>query len=201
MNEEDEGGPVVVQDLGPWVIEMQWPRGVTQGGPAVLVVRPKGGTGYPPGGISSTVLRQIDFKEAGEALRSQTRVSGLRAQIRKEQEAARAERLRQAAAQGVTDEYLALLASAYVGYINRGGTGALAHLAEQVGKSQSTIKGHLWQARKRDLLTGSAGRAGGALTEKASALLMDLVPCAQQSKSLADMAREIQADQDNQKDQ
>ncbi|WP_447041407.1 hypothetical protein [Streptomyces sp. DSM 118878] len=122
------------------------------------------------------------------------------AQNQEEQEAARAERLRKAAAQGVTDEYLALLASAYVGYINRGGAGPLAHLAAQVGKSQSTIKGHLWQARKRDLLTGSAGRAGGALTEKASALLMDLIPGAQQSKSLADMARENQADQDNQKD-
>ncbi|MEU6921293.1 hypothetical protein [Streptomyces sp. NPDC046631] len=196
MSKEDEGGPVVVQDLGPWVVEMQWPHGVTQGGPAVLVVRPKGGTGYPPGGISSTVLRQIDFKEAGEALRRQTRVSGQRAQIREQYEAERTERLRQAATQGVTDEYLALLASAYVGYINQGGTGPLAHLAERVCKSQSTVKGHLWQARKRGLLTGSAGRAGGALTQKASELLMGIVPGAQQLKSLADVAGEDGTEQE-----
>ncbi|TWV43386.1 hypothetical protein FRZ03_18630 [Streptomyces misionensis] len=181
MSNEQEGGPVVVQDLGPWVIEMQWPKGATQGGPAVLVVRPKGGTGYPPGGISSTVLRQIDFKEAGEALRRQTAVSELRSEVRERYEADRTQRLKRAAAQGVTDEYLALLASAYVTYVNQGGIGPLAHLAERVGKSQSTVKGHLWQARKRGLLTGSAGRAGGALTEKASAILARIVPGAQQT--------------------
>ncbi|MFE6404204.1 hypothetical protein [Streptomyces alboflavus] len=197
MNKEHgSGGRIVVQDLGPWVVEMEWPEGVSQGGPGVLVIRPKNMDSCPPGGISSTVLRQIDFKEAAETLRRQLAVSGMRARVRAEYQQDRVRRLREAAGKGVTDQYLALLASAYVTYVNDGGTGPLAHLAEQVGKSESTIKGHLWQARKRDLLSGSAGRAGGALTPKASAILMEIVPGAQQMKSLADMADEISTEQE-----
>lgn len=48
-----------------------------------------------------------------------------------------------------------------------------------IGKSESTVKGHLWQARERGLLEGSAGRAGGKLTEKASATLRGIVPGAE----------------------
>ncbi|MEI5100083.1 hypothetical protein RB200_17925 [Streptomyces sp. PmtG] len=83
----EQGGPVVVQDIGPWVVEMQWPEGVTQGGPAVLVVRPKSGENPPLGGISSTVLREIDFKEAAERLRAQVAVSEMRSHVREEYEA------------------------------------------------------------------------------------------------------------------
>ncbi|MFD9908239.1 hypothetical protein [Streptomyces sp. NPDC059063] len=172
----EQGGPVVAQEIGPWVVEMQWPEGVTQGGPAALLVRPKDGESCPLGGISSTVLREIDFKEAVERLRAKVAVSEMRAQVREEYEAGRTERLRKALAQGVTDEYLATLASAYLSYLSGGGKGPLAHLAERVGKSESTVKGHLWQARKRGLLTGAPGRAGGALTRKASEILIRVVP-------------------------
>ncbi|MCC2278512.1 hypothetical protein LKL35_24255 [Streptomyces sp. ET3-23] len=196
MTEQGQGrNRIVVQDLGPWVVEMEWPEGVTQGGPGALLIRPNEEDSYPPGGISSTVLRQIDFREAGEALRRQLAVSQMRAQWRELYEEGRAKRLREAASRGVTDEYLALLASAYVGYVNDGGTGPLAHLAEKVGKSESTIKGHLWQARKRGLLTGSAGRAGGELTEKATEILMEVVPGAKDLRPLADVVREAEVNQ------
>ncbi|GGO52285.1 hypothetical protein [Streptomyces lasiicapitis] len=185
----EQGGPVVAQDIGPWVVEMQWPEGVTQGGPAVLVVRPKDRENRPLGGISSTVLREIDFKAAAERLRAQAATSEMRSQAREEYEAGRTERLRQALAQGVTDEYLAMLASAYVNYLSGGGKGPLAHLAERVGKGESTIKGHLWQARKRGLLIGTPGRAGGVLTLKAIAILTRVVPGGERI-SIVDVAAE-----------
>ena len=50
--------------------------------------------------------------------------------------------------------------------VNRGESNPMEHLAKQIGKSASTVKGHLWQARKKDLLTGSAGaRVGNSPTE------------------------------------
>ncbi|WP_125263279.1 hypothetical protein [Streptomyces alboflavus] len=185
----EQGGPVVAQEIGPWVVEMQWPEGVTQGGPAVLLVRPKDEEDSPLGGISSTVLREIDFKAAVERLRAKVTISEMRAQVREQYEEGRTERLRQALAQGVTDEYLAMLASAYLSYLSGGGKGPLTHLAERVGKSESTIKGHLWQARKRELLTGAPGRAGGALTRKAAEILIRVVPGGERM-SIVDVAAE-----------
>ncbi|MFD9905818.1 hypothetical protein [Streptomyces sp. NPDC059063] len=187
---QEQGGPVVAQEIGPWVVEMQWPEGVTQGGPAVLVVRPRDRESPPLGGISSTVLREIDFKEAAERLRAKVATSEMRTQVREEYEAGRTERLRKALAQGVTDEYLAMLASAYVNYLSSGGKGPLAHLAERVGKSESTVKGHLWQARKRGLLIGAPGRAGGLLTLKATTILLGIVPVAERM-AIVDVAAEV----------
>ncbi|MEI5100084.1 hypothetical protein RB200_17930 [Streptomyces sp. PmtG] len=90
----------------------------------------------------------------------------------------------------MTDEYLAMLASAYVNYLNSGGKGPLAHLAERVGKSESTVKGHLWQARKRGLLVGAPGRAGGLLTIKATAILLRIVPVAERM-AVVDVTEEV----------
>ncbi len=85
-------------------------------------------------------------------------------------------RVRAELAHGVTDEYLALLSSAYVSATKRIDSNPNEYLAEHLGKSVQTIRGHLWKARKQGLLTGSAGRKGGALTPEATAILERLVP-------------------------
>lgn len=166
---------IVTQDLGDWVVRMEWPAGVENGGPGVLRIEPADPQSYPAGGLSSTVLRDIDFRGALESLRRQLEGSRRSGESHERYEAGRAERLKNALEQGVTDEYLALLACAYVSATNRGQSKPLSYLAEMVGKTASTIKGHLWQARKKELLSGSAGRAGGQLTDKATKILERIV--------------------------
>ncbi|WP_067571560.1 hypothetical protein [Nocardia acidivorans] len=167
---------VVTQDLGDWVVKMEWPAGVENGGPCVLLIEPADPQNYPAGGLSSTVLRDIDFRGAVETLRRQLKGSQPSGKASERHETNRAKSLRDALAQGVTDEYLALLAAAYVSATNRGQAKPLDYLAEMVGKTANTIKGHLWQARKKELLIGSAGRAGGQLTGKANGILERIAP-------------------------
>jgi hypothetical protein len=174
MSSQDATGRRVVQDLGAWVVVMEWPEGVINGGPGRLVIEPA--DGYPIGGLSQTVLRQVDFKDGIERFRKQLAASERRSQLRDDYENKRGERIRAALSAGVTDEYLALLASAYISAANRGQPMPNEYLAEVVGKTTSTVRGHLWQARKRDLLTGSPGRVGGQLTPKAVAILERIVP-------------------------
>lgn len=163
---------VVEIDLpGGWVAEMQWPEGVTNGGPAVLLVRPADPESYPHGGVSSTLLREIDFKYAADRLRGQLAASERRQKFAEGYDNEQDDRIRAALADGVTDEYLALLSSRYVRITGAGQAKPLKALADVIGKTESTVKGHLWQARKRGLLEGSQGRAGGQLTEKATRLL------------------------------
>ena len=84
------------------------------------------------------------------------------------------ELVREALAEGITDHYLALLSIEYVGRVNAGQLKPVDRIAQELGKSLGTVKGHLWQARKRDLLIGgSAGRKGGEISEKARQLAMD----------------------------
>lgn len=172
-----ESARVVVQGVGPgWVAEMEWPEGITQGGPAVLVIRPVDPDAVPDGGMSSTLLRGLDFRAALEKLRRQLDISDRRADLEEAYEDQRDERIRTELRGGMTDEYLSLISSRYVGLVNHGHARPLAALAEIIGKTESTVKGHLWRARRKELLTGGAGRAGGQLTPKASKVLATIVP-------------------------
>ncbi|KXF54643.1 hypothetical protein AXA44_40545 [Rhodococcus sp. SC4] len=172
----------VEMDLGPdWTVKMAWPEeGDIQGGPIELLVTPSDPQTYPAGGISSTVLRSVDFRAAMATLRSQLANADRWRRRSDEYEAGRIERIRDALAKGVTPEYLALLSSAYVSRVNSGQAKPVERLAEDIGKSLQTIRGHLWRARKEGLLTGSAGRKGGQLTPEASAILSRIVPGAPQ---------------------
>lgn len=171
-------------DLGPnceWVAEMQWPDGQTQGGPAVLVVHPAspGGdnTAAPAGGISHTLLREIDFRSALDALRRGLDSSKKWADNREVgDERVRALLGKHAALGKVTDTYLALLARVYVSAVSSGQAKPLEHLAETTGKTPAAIKNHLWQATRKGLLERSPGRPGGHLTERAVAILEELIP-------------------------
>lgn len=178
---------MVVLDLGnDWVVEMEWPEGETHGGPAKLVVRPADPGSYPPGGLSSTVLRGIKFRDASAQLRRQLASGQRRQKSRDKYETERLNRIRDELAKGLTPEYLALLSSLYVSRVNAGQAKPTEGIAEDLGKGLQTIRGHLWQARKQGLLTGSTGRKGGQLTPEASLILKRIVPGADGLESLSE---------------
>ncbi|BDD96568.1 hypothetical protein [Mycolicibacterium fortuitum] len=171
VNEDDY---TVTVDLGPdceWVAAMQWPEGVTQGGPAVLVIYPSNPESCPPGGLSQTLLRDVDFKYAAERLRRQLENSKRWDTSRKRSDKKMNDLLISHAVEGrVTDTYLALLSRAYVSAVDQGQSKPLEFLAELTSKSAASIKNHLWQATRKGLLERSPGRAGGRVTPKGAAL-------------------------------
>lgn len=152
-----------------WHVVMEWPEGVEDGGPGRLTIQPVGD--LPVGGLSSTVLRQIDFRKAIDALRQQIADDQQRDEWRLAEMAAvadwHAKRLRTVLSGGVTDDYLALLASEYVRAVHRGQARVNDYLAEMAGVPVSTVRGHLGRARKRGFLTGDPGRKGGDLEPEA----------------------------------
>ncbi|OKH76246.1 hypothetical protein EB73_03190 [Mycobacterium sp. SWH-M3] len=165
---------VVTVDLGPdceWLAEMRWPEGETQGGPAVLLIRPSDPDNYPAGGLSQTVLREVDFKHALERLRSRLSNSKWWDRARARSQERVTALLVDHAQGGITPEYLALLSRVYVGAVSQGQDKPLDYLAEVTGKSTASIKNHLWQATRKGLLERSPGRAGGRITDKARTVL------------------------------
>jgi hypothetical protein len=169
---------VVTVDLGPsceWVAEMRWPEGETQGGPTVLVIHPSDPNSYPPGGLSQTVLREVDFKRALDRLRGQLKNSKRWDRARRDSDEKVVAVLVDHAGGSITPEYLALLSRVYVGAVNQGRTKPLDYLAEVTGNSPAAIKNHLWQATRKGLLERSPGRAGGRVTEKAAGILKQIL--------------------------
>lgn len=165
----------VTMDLGPnmeWVAEMQWPEGETQGGPAVLVIYPSDPDTCPPGGLSQTVLRDVDFKYALDRLRASFTYSKRVQRMRQEARDNLTGLLVEHAAGGaITPEYLALLSRVYIDAVASGQDKPLEHLAAITKKSPAAIKNHLWQATRKGLLERSPGRAGGHLTDNAGRIL------------------------------
>lgn len=153
----------VIQHVEGWLVEMTWPEGVAYGGPVELHVRPADPDNPPEGGISQTILRQVDFRAATRDLRRDRIVVG--------RDGASDDKLRELAAQGLTDAYLVVVSDKYARLVGAGVEHPMQVIAEIIGRSESTVKGHLWQARKRGILTGGPGRAGGHLTEHGKAAL------------------------------
>jgi hypothetical protein len=169
---------VVTVDLGPnceWVAEMQWPEGKTQGGPAVLVIHPSDPDSYPPGGLSQTVLREVDFKGALDKLRRQLESSKRWDRSRRQNQEKVVAALVDHSGGSITPEYLALLSRVYVGAVNQGQAKPLDYLAEVTGNSSAAIKNHLWQATRKGLLERSPGRVGGRVTDEAAGILKPLL--------------------------
>ena len=166
----------VAQQVGEWVVTMEWPDGVENAGPGRLMIEPSEPDTHPVGGLSSTVLRQIDFRQAIEEFRRQLALSQEQATVSENVERMRFRRIREELNEGVTDHYLAMLSSAYVTAVNRGQAKLNDYLAEMIGKPTNTIRGHLWQARKQGFLTGSPGRKGGRLTPKSTEILERIIP-------------------------
>jgi predicted component of type VI protein secretion system len=114
-------------------------------------------------GISSTVLRRIDFAGLSELWRASRDVGIAMDDLRAA--------LRSAATQGVTDGYLALLSAAYVTLVQAGRPSVTVALADLVGRQPETIRQHLVRARNAGMLTSVRGAAGGQLTDKARSVL------------------------------
>lgn len=164
------GVPSVTQQIGPWVVTYSWPKDADQGGPWAVTITPSPDAtdNEVAGGIASTLVRQIDFRAAGEEWRAKSEhIAERDERIGKRQSA----ELRSLVANGITDEYLATLAQTYVRLVMTGEKSIVRRLAELVDKSPETIKIHLKEARKRDLLTTVKGRAGGHLTSKSRQIL------------------------------
>ena len=163
--------PVTVTELiGPWLVEYHWPADADQGGPARITISPhaEAAPADLAGGLSSTVVRQLDFRKAAKEWRR------LRRRGEEAVDPARrklAQRLQGLVSDGITDEYLAALADTYVTLVSEGEASVTTSLAELVGKKPETIKIHLKSARKRGLLTTVKGRAGGNLTDEARRIL------------------------------
>lgn len=159
-----------MQQVGDdWVVVMEWPDGVTDGGPSRLVIEPI--DKMPVGGLSSTVLRQIDFRGAIDMFRTGIAASESRGTHHRAMQEFERDQLRSALAEGVTDQYLALLAWHYVQAAERGQANINDYLAEMVGKPVGTVRGHLIRARRDGLLSGTHGRKGGELSSEASDLV------------------------------
>ncbi len=149
------------EKLGEWSVLMEWPEGAESGGPVRLVIEPVDPDNPPPGGLSSTVLRDVDFQKAAAKLAGFFEMA--RDQNRSQDESTGG-RLRELLAVGVTTNYLVRLCEEYIELVKRGRAHPSEYLAELIGKNPSTIKGHLWKAKKVGLFAGGHGRVGGKLT-------------------------------------
>ncbi|SLI46020.1 Uncharacterised protein [Mycobacteroides abscessus subsp. massiliense] len=165
----------VFQELGDgWTAEMAWREGEYQGGPASVWLHPTDDEELPPGGLSSTVLRRLDFQKAKADLLAAVAARPNGWMKRKPVDHDDFDFLRLLLAKGVTEDYLALLSSHYVRRVQDGRPRPVERLADELGRPLQTVRGHLWKARKAGLLEGSAGRKGGVLTAEAMAILQRL---------------------------
>ncbi|AWT52594.1 hypothetical protein D806_016100 [Mycolicibacterium smegmatis MKD8] len=147
---------------------MTWYEG-DDAGPSELVLKPTPGAITPPGGISQTVLREVDISAAIDFMRRQHQEIPTAPPV---DWAEIGPTLAGLSESGLTDEYLAALAWAYSEAAKE--PKAQERLAELTGKSPAAIKSHLWHATRRDLLERMPGRKGGVVTPKALKLISQL---------------------------
>lgn len=166
------------QEIGGWTVDLYWVSDDIQGGPTKVVVRPTDEKHAPLGGVSSTILRQINFRAGATKAREKVAAED----VSYEQEA-EGEKPPQVAmpllrsmldTSGVTDVYLVMLATEYLARVARGEEKPVDHIAEELGRSLGTVKNHLWRARKDGFLKGgSAGRKGGYVPPEAAQMALD----------------------------
>lgn len=154
----------VTQTYGPWNIEMRWPSGATQGGPASMTI-----TSDSDAKLTSTVLRRIDFKGASKLFRS-ARTITVPQEIREFFDT-NGPALRALLRRGLNDDYLAVLSATYVGAVQRGEPKITDYLCGLIKRRAPTVKAHLTEARRRGLLTPARGQAGGECTPRCLDLL------------------------------
>ncbi|WKN58391.1 hypothetical protein R1X32_17125 [Rhodococcus opacus] len=169
-------GETVFQKVGNWQVVMtyrEWFEGDSSGPMRVSIISSDVTTQSDLDmGIGPSVVRQIDFRKAAEDRRKQAQERPESAgrtfeDLAKDRADERAKILHVLLPYGITDEYLAVLAQAYIVLVDSGENAVTKRLAEITGRAPETIRAHLKMARKHDLLTSTPGRAGGQLTEKA----------------------------------
>lgn len=155
-----------------WQVHAEWPAGVDQGGPWYLTIRPKPGVDAAElaGGLSSTVMRQVNFQEFARKWREVSAEMGSAGMAAIESLSDVTEKyskiLRNLLHGGVGEVYLAWLSFAYSTLVRLGETSVTGNLAELVDRRPETVRAHLKLARSEGLLTTVRGKAGGQLTEK-----------------------------------
>jgi len=160
----------IPQRVGPWQVRMNWPDDEDQIGPVSITITaaPDATDDELIGGLSSTVLRHIDFRRARENWLAVRKIRPQKKQHITWKDNWRAEQLQQLLARdGVSEEYLAFLAEAYLVLVQFGERSVAATLAEMTGRSPDTMKQHLHKVRKAGMLTAIPGKAGGKITPKA----------------------------------
>lgn len=98
------------------------------------------------GGISSTVLRDIRFREAKQAVA--VPVGGLVEALDHEKRLAN-EAKAVFGHSGISDEYLRLLLTLDASAETRGQRARNQYVADLLGMNVSTVRGHRWQAKRR----------------------------------------------------
>lgn len=165
--------------MGAWEVEYVWPAEVSHGGPRRVVITAREGAdpAETARGISSTVVRQLDFAEAQYEWRVK------RANVTDENREFEKLILNHLRGHGLTDSYLTQLSRVYIVLVNDGVSNVSAALAEMIDKSPNTVKAHLKEARSRGLLTSVAGKTGGELTPKGSRIATKNIHAFAQSMS------------------
>ncbi|WP_433545065.1 hypothetical protein ACQPZG_07615 [Streptomyces sp. CA-294286] len=173
---ESAEGLEIGQFRGPWRITMWWPEGAVSGGPQKIVIEAE--EDAPPGdvarGISTTVLRRLDLAGAVERARELAPTTPPW-----QAERGRLLDLVRLAARLLTDEgvsprYLSVLCLTYRDLTDKGVQAPVPWLAEHLDRRSETVKDHLKKARRDGYLTSRAGRAGGALGDRAAEVLATL---------------------------
>jgi len=175
--EANESGFEITQEQGAWVIRMWWPTGPITGGPQRITVEAAEGsaTRDVARGISTTVLRRLDLAAAIKlAEKAPELQQGMEEVTAKVEEAGSAAGLL-LTNEGVSEPYLAMLASTYKTMADLGAQAPVPWLARLIGRRPETVKDHLKRARREGYLTTVAGKAGGELTEKATQVLAAFV--------------------------
>lgn len=119
--------------------------------------RRRGTAGNFPG-VSTTVLRQINIAEVVAEV--EPLLGKLRTAKKSIEESQKV--FSDLLKEGITDEYLAVLSMYYVDSVNMGKRAPIQDLVIWTGRNQATLKGHLREARKRQILTKVEGKAGGS---------------------------------------
>lgn len=159
------------------MIRMWWPTGPVTGGPQRITVESSEGAAARDvaRGISTTVLRRFDLAAAVKlAEKAPELQQGMGEVTAKVEEAASSAALL-LTNEGVSESYLAMLATTYKTMADLGAPAPVPWLARLIGRRPETVKDHLKRARREGYLTTVAGKAGGELTEKAAEVLAAFV--------------------------
>lgn len=170
----DETGFEITQHQGAWDIRMWWPSGPVTGGPQrIMIEKAQDAPARDVArGISTTVLRRLDLTEAVQTAQkaAPSLEEGAREITQTIEEAAKtAGRL--LALEGVSAPYLVMLSAVYVQMASTGASRPVDWLAGLIERRPETVRDHLKKARRDGYLSSLAGKAGGELTDKATAVL------------------------------
>lgn len=164
----DESGFEIEQKQGGWTVRMWWPTGPVTGGPQRITIEPAADAPARDvaRGISTTVLRRLDLAAAlNLAKMAPEAQSVLETRSKQLNEIGEAAGLL-LANEGVSERYLAMLASTYKAMSDSGAVAPVRQLARLIGRQPETVKDHLKKARREGYLSTVTGKAGGELTEK-----------------------------------